>query len=395
MQTAASASHGRIAFFRPGRHTSVDGRAIEFTETQLVEAASAYDASVHEAPFVIGHPQLNAPAYGWAAGLKFEGGTLYAEPKQVNADFAAMVNAGNFKKVSASWYLPDSPGNPKPGKLYLRHIGFLGAAAPALKGLPDAAFAANDGAVTVEFAETAKTRTPIADLFRSLKCALLGDRTVAEADTILPDAAIASIAADEIEDAAEEADDAIPAFAAPANAGTTTETDMSDANKQAADFAEREAALKKQADDVAARDKALKDRETAIAKAEADATKAKLVEFAEGLAKKGQILPRHKTPLVEVLASLGSEPISFAEGSQTVSKTPGEVLKEFLSSLPAQIDFAEKSADNGQGSGVASFAAADGALVDQKRLDVHNKALAWQRTHPNTSYLDAVRAVGG
>ena len=373
MQTAASASNGRIAFFRPGRHTSVDGRAIEFTDAQLAEAASVYDASAHEAPFVIGHPQLNAPAYGWAAGLKFEGGTLYAEPKQVNADFAAMVNAGNFKKVSASWYLPDSPGNPKPGKLYLRHIGFLGAAAPSLKGLPDASFAADDGAFTVEFAAAPpKARGVLVGIVRALRK--------------LTDADLATLDAAEIES---------PAFAAPVIAGITTENDMSDANKQAADFAEREAALKKQADDVAARDKALKDRETAIAKAEADANKAKLAEFAEGLAKKGQILPRHKAPLVEVLASLGSEPISFAEGSQTVSKAPGDVLKEFLTSLPAQIDFAEKSKDNGQGEGVASFAAADGAMVDQKRLDVHNKALAWQRNHPNTSYLDAVRAVGG
>jgi hypothetical protein len=365
---------GRLAFFRPGRHTAVDGREIEFTPAQLAEAASVYDASAHEAPFVIGHPQLTAPAYGWAAGLKFENGTLYAEPKQVNADFAAMVNNGAFKKVSASWYLPDSPGNPKPGKLYLRHIGFLGAAPPALKGLPDASFAADDQSVTVEFAAAShKPRRLLVDVLRRIRNAIT-------------DADLATLDATEIE---------APAFAAPAAAGITTETDMSDTNKQAADFAEREAALKTQAAEVAARDQALKDRETAIAKAEADARKAQLAEFAEGLAKKGQILPRHKAPLVEVLCSLGNTPISFAEGSTTVSKAPADVLKEFLGSLPAQIDFAEKSADKGQADAVASFAAPDGAQVDAARLEIHNKALAWQAAHPNTSYVDAVRAVGG
>ncbi len=365
-QTATPA--GRIAFFRPGRHTSVDGRAIEFTDAQLAEAASVYDASAHEAPFVIGHPQLNAPAYGWAGGLKFEGGTLYAEPKQVNADFAAMVNAGNFKKVSASWYLPDSPGNPKPGKLYLRHIGFLGAAAPALKGLPDAAFGENDGAVTVEFAAEAK-RGALAEFVRTLRHLIADD----DSALALP----------------------LPVFAAPADAGTPIkETAMPEATPQA-DFAEREAALKTQAEAVAAREQAIKDRETAIAKAEAQARKAGLAEFAESLAARGQILPRHKTALVEVLASLGCEPISFAEGDKTVSKAPVEALKEFLGSLPTQIDFAEKSADASGGDAVASFAAADGALVDQARLGVHAKALAWQRNHPGASYPDAVRAVGG
>lgn len=367
----AAQSFKPIAFFKPGRHTSVDGREIEFTAEQLAEAASVYDAAAHEAPFVIGHPKLNAPAYGWAAGLKYQDGTLYADPKQVNADFAAMVNDGSFKKVSASFYLPDSPGNPKPGKLYLRHIGFLGAAPPSLKGLPDASFAENDGAVTVEFAAPAKRRGLLADVLRRIH------------------AVISSVDLDQL----DQADLPSPAFAAPAGADVTTEIDMPE---NQADFAEREAQLKKQSDDVIARESALKTREEQIAKIETDARRKTLTEFAEGLAKGGQILPRHKAPIVEVLMSFQKDQtVSFAEGAQTVSKAPEEILREFLTSLPKQIDFAEKSADNGQGDGVASFAAPDGALVDQGRLAVHQKALAYQQQHPNTSYVDAIHAVGG
>ncbi len=46
-----------------------------------------------------------------------------------------MVKAGRFKSRSASFYHPDNPNNPKPGVYYLRHVGFLGAQPPAVKGL--------------------------------------------------------------------------------------------------------------------------------------------------------------------------------------------------------------------------------------------------------------------
>jgi len=389
-QPTATTPAGRIAFFRPGRHTSVDGREIEFTPAQLADAVASYSAEAHEAPLVVGHPQLNTPAYGWAAKLHVrDDGTLVADTKQVDPGFAELVNAGRFKKVSASWYLPDSPGNPKPGHLYLRHIGFLGAAPPALKGLPDASFGENDGAVTVEFAESA---TPIADLFRKLRQHLFGGKN-AQAEAVLPDAAIAAIASDESEDAAEET---VGAPSVHAETGAITETHMTDQNLQAAEFAEREAALKTQSDAIAAREQAIKDREAAIATAEAAAHKRTVAEFVEGLAKKGQLLPRHKAPMIEVLCAFEpSATVSFAEGDRTVSKNPAELLREFLGSLPPQIDFSEKSSDTGQGNGAASFAAPDNAAIDTGRLEIHSKAIAYQNANKGVSYLDAVRAVGG
>ncbi|HGP0281935.1 TPA: peptidase, partial [Pseudomonas aeruginosa] len=138
-----------------GRHVALDGRPVEFTEAILQEIAATYDPALSEAPLVIGHPKLNAPAYGWAKGLEVREGMLYAEPHQVVPEFAEAANRKMYKKRSASVYLPDSPGNPVPGKHYLRHIGFLGAVPPAIKGIPDAPlnFAEDDGALAIEFAE--------------------------------------------------------------------------------------------------------------------------------------------------------------------------------------------------------------------------------------------------
>ena len=66
--------------------------------------------------------------------LSLNGGDLLAEPDQLDPQFAELVGNGRFKKVSASFYLPDSPNNPKPGTLYLRHVGFLGRSHLPLRG---------------------------------------------------------------------------------------------------------------------------------------------------------------------------------------------------------------------------------------------------------------------
>lgn len=124
-----------LHIFKPGRHTPMSGQALVFSESDLQATVAAYDPAKHEAPLVVGHPTHDMPAYGWVRGLQFSEAGLLATPQQVNPEFAEMVQAGAFKKISASFYAPTAPGNPVPGVYYLRHVGFLGAQAPAIKGL--------------------------------------------------------------------------------------------------------------------------------------------------------------------------------------------------------------------------------------------------------------------
>lgn len=142
-----------LHIFKPGRHTAMSGMTIDFSAADLAECARAYDPAKFEAPLVVGHPRLDAPAYGWVSRLTAGGVGLEAEPRQVEAAFAEMVNAGRFKKISASFFMPDAPGNPAPGVYYLRHVGFLGAAAPAVQGLRAPAFAAGEDEACVETIE--------------------------------------------------------------------------------------------------------------------------------------------------------------------------------------------------------------------------------------------------
>lgn len=130
--------------FRAGRHRTIDGRSVAFSEADLAAIAAAYDAAVHEAPLVIGHPKTDDPAMGWVSGLKCVGLRLEADFRQMDPAFAEAVEAGRYKHVSAAFYAPDSPRNPKPGGYYLRHVGVLGAVPPAVKGLGPLTFAEDD-----------------------------------------------------------------------------------------------------------------------------------------------------------------------------------------------------------------------------------------------------------
>lgn len=129
-----------FAIFKTGKHTDSNGNEREWTENDLDKIIESYDKTKHEAPIVIGHPKTNAPAFGWIEKLKRVGDTLYALPSQLAQEFVEMVNKGLFKKRSISLY-PDGT---------LRHVGFLGAQPPAVKGLPDVEFKEGETLSTIE-----------------------------------------------------------------------------------------------------------------------------------------------------------------------------------------------------------------------------------------------------
>lgn len=141
-----------IEIFKAGKRRDANGVEVNITTADLQQAVESYNVEYHEAPAVIGHPKHNHPAYAWVKRLELDGDTLKAEFGQIDPEFAEMVETGRFKKVSASFYLANSPNNPKQGSLYLRHVGFLGAMPPAVKGLKNPEFNDSDEGI-VEFEE--------------------------------------------------------------------------------------------------------------------------------------------------------------------------------------------------------------------------------------------------
>lgn len=124
----------RLHIFRQGCHLAMNGETACFSESDLAACARAYDPGRYLSPLVLGHPDSNGPAYGHVVKLDATEGDLFAEVDPAPA-LRALVQAGRFKFLSASFWRPHSPGNPAPGALSLRHVGFLGAMPPAVKGL--------------------------------------------------------------------------------------------------------------------------------------------------------------------------------------------------------------------------------------------------------------------
>lgn len=384
----------KLQIFKPGRHTAMSGAVLEFSDAELSASAQGYDPTLREAPLVVGHPTIDAPAYGWVKSLEYVDGRLYAIPDQVDAAFAELVNAGRYKKISASFYTPQAANNPKPGTYYLRHVGFLGAQAPAVAGLKSASFAGgNDG--VIEFAADIDTQSAIKWLKAAIK--LHEDHMAGRAPTTGADGdksqqkmmnqmqrALAALT--EGDDSKDDAkmDMAEPLSHSQEHAMTLT----------AQKIADQEAALKKEREDIDRQRAEFAERENAIKAAETKAKRDGVSTFVAGLVKDGKVLPRDQVPLVEFMAAVDDAAvIEFAEGAEKKTTPRGEWLREFLGRLPTQVDYAEHTKPTDSTAAAVSFAAPHGYAVDAARLELHQKALAYQGAHPNTSYDAALAAV--
>lgn len=370
MTTRSTDTHS-IEVFRPGTHVTMGGERLTFSADDLRTLAASYDREAAPAPIVIGHPSTDAPAFGWSHGFRFDEASqrLVADVGEVVPAFAEAVRAGRYRKVSLAFFRPTEPANPKPGTWYPRHVGFLGAAAPAVTGLKTVSFAAGD-VVTVEFAAGAREA---AGLFRRMREFLIEKFSLEDADRVLPDFEIRWL-----DETGREPAPA-PTYAAP-NPEDPTMTKPAPAPAPV-DFAAREAELSA--------------REKALADAERQAIHGANVAFAAELAQAGRVLPAHQDRLVVVLDTLAggsNAPVTFAAGEAAIA--PVDALKVLLRELPKVVPLGGTLPGDPPQDAPSFAAPADGRLsVDADRLGTHAKALAYQRAHPGTAYLDAVRAV--
>lgn len=305
----------RVEVFRAGDHTDSAGRRRTFTEADLDKIA-AYDPSRHEAPMVIGHPKDNAPAYGWVKRAYREGGSLLVDFKDVAPEFADLVKAGRFKKRSISLY-PDGS---------LRHVGFLGATPPALKGLKDVQFAEGEAA-TFEFGEdtqasgqsSASAMARFAEAFWGLFAPGRGTDNPAGDGPVFK------------EEPMPGKDNDLVVQVAALTAKVT-------------EFSEAQAVKDKRIADLETANKQLANRmDTTVA----TGRRAEIAAFCEGLASRGQLTDFQRGLAASFMEKLdGAGDMDFAEGDKTVKKPVAEAFKTFLESLPVQVDFGEFATRN-------------------------------------------------
>lgn len=396
-QQAATAdstdSKPTIHAFKAGRHTTMGGEVIEFSEADLAATAAAYNPALSRAPLVVGHPKTDDPAQGWVAGLAANERGLFAQADQLDPAFTEAVRAGRYGAVSAKFYRPTDAANPVPGVWYLRHVGFLGAAAPAIKGLDAPQF--SDDGDGVCFADGVafsgwEERT-VAGLFRSLRDWLIGKFGADEADRVLPAYSVADLeAAAQRELQAMEPQPAAFSEPAPAPASAPDAAPTPSPPPEHTVTEQEAQALREQ---LAANQRELDTLRAAEAKRHQQAVQAENVAFAEGLARDARI----PTGQVALVAAIGqqlqaSADVQFGEGD--AAQPLHQAWRGLMQALPplagtGEQATRERAATAGAASGDAEFAEAD-----PDRLQLHARIQAHAKAH-GLSYEAAAHALAG
>lgn len=359
--------------FPVGVHTDSRGRKLPVTRDMLLQIARDYSAEIAEAPLVVGHPKTDDPAYGWAERFSVRGDMLVAHPKQVGSEFSNMVQSGSFKNRSISLYAPNDPSNPKPGSWYPRHIGFLGAQAPAIKGLKAVEFSESDESYDfMHPLDGAMDSIGITRRFlSSLKNLLMMDPDIL--DALRPTPAISS-------DYSEE--DA-PTQKHPKK----KEPDMAKKNTSV-DFSEQEKALKKREDALKEREDKVKADSVAFAEAAKAARAGDDKALLDTLEESGKVTPGLKAGLMDFMAELPHETtfeFSQADGSKE-KQTPRDFFRSLLSGAKTQIDFSEVSESDGVGDDVIL----DARAMSQKATAYFNEQ---KKVGVTLTYSEAVEHV--
>lgn len=311
-----------IKLFKLGKAVAMSGQTYNFSEAELKACAAAYNPELHAAPLVIGHPKHDDPKYGQIQAISFADDLLSGDPANVDPQFAELVNSGKYDRVSASFYAPDSPSNPVPGVLYLRHVGFLGATPPGCKGLGAVSFAEKEEGI-IEFGDWNDMQ--IARMFRSLRNWMIEKFGLEDANKALDEWSVQDVA-DEAARPDPVAEASLqPAFAEPNHKG-------GDATMMTPEE------LKK-------REEALIAGETSLKADESKRKHTSNLEFAEGLVAAGKLLATQKAALVGVLDFAAGvtegDTIEFGEGEAKKNEAPLATLKSLFGAMPKVIEFGE------------------------------------------------------
>ena len=116
----------RIPVFRVGKHTDSSGEEKDWSDAKLEQLVANFQPNTFTVPVVLGHQTADySPAQGWVAFLEKKGELVYATLANILEDFA--ISFKNKQYPNRSVAIDETDQGP-----VLRHLAFLGAAAPAI-----------------------------------------------------------------------------------------------------------------------------------------------------------------------------------------------------------------------------------------------------------------------
>ena len=343
-----SALDGWIDICRAGTWRDMQGSDVRLDEDRLDRIVAAH-ASADPAPVVIGHPQTDAPAFAWIAGLRRVGDRLQARLRDIAPSFREAVEAGRYSGRSIAL-----EGD------RLRHLGFLGGRAPAVPGLAPTRFASAPETV-VDFTGDDGAEAP------------------ADSPTDYTDSLRA------LEPRGDEDGDSLVPLSAPQGRGGAGEENADGAVPACEDEDSRRMALAAQEASLAAREAALLGREAAAAARDRRrAAEEAIAPHVEA----GRVLPAERAALVALLAALRDEPgnagagdggehatVAFASASGGEARMrPAAILERFIEGLPRRVDYRTLAGGPVPGAG-APAGTQEIAGEDSERIAAEARAL--------------------
>lgn len=381
-----------VEVFKAGNHVTSAGVPCTFTRADLDQMAANH--ALGAAPAVLGHPKHDAPAYAWVGEYKRDGDSLFAKFKDINPAFEQGVKTGAYRNRSVSAYKDKACG------YRVRHVGWLGAAPPAIDGL--ACNFAADEADCLEFAAPGYSLVwgleSAAKLLRSLRDRMIEKESLEAADTTLPQWQIDSML-EAASTARTEFNEAKPAgmpqlFNQPTGEDmnfTQADLDKAKADGEAQAKADAATALAASQSDFT---KAQADLVTLQKERQTERINAQIKDWKA----KGLILPADEAGMAEFMAAqedAAELTFSKAEGGEA-KKTPAQFFADFMASRKPVVKLGANSGndDADADAATANFSAPAGATVNPDSLALHGKIKQYQAKNPGVTYEAALKVVG-
>lgn len=322
-----------VKVFEAGTRPDSRGKVCTFSRGDIDQMIDNHRLGA--APAVLGHPQHNDPAYAWVGQYKRDGDAMFAKFKDVHPGFEAGVQSGAYRNRSLSIYKDPVHG------FRVRHVGWLGAAPPAIDGFDAVAFAAPEGDC-MEFAapgfDLVWGLEGIAKTLRRLRDQMIADKGLEVADAALPQWEIdgALEACGRARQDYLAAQDALPAAEnslfqqPPGDAMSFTQQDLD----RAASEAEAKAKLEAQAaSDIQAQEFAKQAADLATLRAERQGER--IGAALDKLVAQGRVTPAERPGMAEFMVALEGvgQTFDFARADKsTAQKTPAEYFADFMAS---------------------------------------------------------------
>ncbi len=332
-----------IEIFRAGDY----GDKGQWSESDIDKVVANFAAGAWKPPAVLGHPKTDGPAMGWVESLARQGKTLVAKFSQVQPELEAQVKNGRFPNRSAAFYTDPQGKGP-----VLRHVGFLGAMPPEVKGLTPIKFS-SEQFTSIDFQEEKQMpEKTFSEQFKEAFRELLGMKP---AEPTFAEGQVSKMVSDAVKEA-------------------TTEL-----TKQ---FGEQTKALTTQITNLT----------TQLSSNDTAAKKAKAVAFVEKLKAAGKWLPAWTAAgvpaVLEQLAVSGAT-VKFGEAGKETEMSAFDQMCAFYEGLPAQVPGGDITGRRKSASGkVVPFNEAKGVDLDMDSVafDERVKQIAAEK---HIGYVDA------